>query len=135
MSTGHCAPAYQSRLIQFVLDNLVEFSADKYASNVVETCIDLATPAQRLQAMQTICDIDAAQLHRFCTNATANYVVQKLLETASPDHIETLHRKIIPYFGAMERYVCGRKIIEKIKSQRNYQMNEHLPLALEALWL
>lgn len=136
---GHCSPPHQSRLIQFVFgNNLIEFSTNKYASNVVETCISLATAAQQQNAMQTICDLDPMCLNRFCIDASANYVVQKLMESASPEQIDSLFMKMQPYFDMMERYVCGRKIIDKLKSNRNYRMNNNclsLALALKGLRL
>lgn len=50
-------------------------------------------------------------LKRFCTDKFANYVVQKLIDVASPEQLRTLRGKIEPYFNEMERHVCGRKII------------------------
>lgn len=105
---------------------------NKYASNVVESCVCLATPPQRDQVMQAICEMDPMRLHRFCIDASANYVVQKLMESASDAQLEELHLKIAPYFNLMERYVCGRKIIDKLKSNPNYRYND-LALALHGL--
>lgn len=112
---------------------MIGFSTNKYASNVVETYIRLASVEQRYQAMRTICSLDATNLHRFCIDASANYVVQKLIETASPEHIDALFTKIMPYAFIMDRYVCGRKIIEKLKTRQNEQMNNNLSMAFDAL--
>lgn len=122
-------------MIQFVLERVIRFSTNKYASNVVETCIRLAQQEQRYRTMQTICDLNGVQLHQFCTDATANYVVQKLIEVANQEHIEILFIKLLPYFNVMQRYVCGRKIIDKLKLHRNCRIDNHLAAELEALWM
>lgn len=131
---GNCSPPQQSRLIEFVLENVIEFSTNKYASNVVESCVCLATAAQQQHVMHTICELDAIRLHRFCIDASANYVVQKLMETASDEHLNTLYIKLSPYFNLMERYVCGRKIVDKIKLIPTARIND-IALALHHIWI
>lgn len=111
--------------MQFIMGNVIDYSTNKYASNVVEACICLATPLLQQQVMQIICDMDPVRLHQFCIDASANYVVQKLMETATDAQLNAMFVKLSPYFELMLRYVCGRKIIDKIKAvNANTRINE-----------
>lgn len=133
--TGHCSPPQQGQLIQFVLTNIVDFSTNKYASNVVESCICLATIEQRQHVMQIICDLEQIRLHMFCIDASANYVVQKLMTTATAIQLDTLYMKLSPYFSLMEHYAGGRKIMDKLNTANPDRRINELAMALHQLWI
>lgn len=44
-------------------------------------------------------------------------MVQKLIETATLQQLESLHSNIAPYVSEMERHVCGRIVIGKIEER------------------
>lgn len=54
-SSVFCSPADQGHLIQFILDHVIFLAVQKYASNVVEKCLNLATPQQQIETMNQIC--------------------------------------------------------------------------------
>jgi len=81
-------------IIKRVLPHVVDFSFQKFASNVVERCIDTATTDESLQIMLQLCDsaitklissqhtTDADSLNAFeslIRDHYGNYIIQRLL--------------------------------------------------------
>lgn len=95
---------------------------DKYASNVVDTCISLARKEERQQACQNICEMQSNDLLTFCTHQSANYVFQELMNSASPEQMDTIYIKVSPHFAELRHFVWARAIIGKLESRRNYRM-------------
>lgn len=56
---GFGPPNVQTYLIEYVLENVILMSEQKYSSNVVEMCIDFATVQQREHAVDLICSHEA----------------------------------------------------------------------------
>lgn len=52
--TEKCSPANRYRMVQFIFDDLIYLSMNRYSSNVVVAAIDLAEAQQREQAIRTI---------------------------------------------------------------------------------
>lgn len=141
-----CSPPDINSLAQFIVENLVLLAQQKYASNVVEKCLDSVSWQIRELALQTICNlnseyvplsnaipqkkrnrenvvviviIDFVHFHfiyrdikKFCIDAYANYVVQKLINVVDIDQVKKFNNLLQPFFCDMQRHVCGRKIIE-----------------------
>lgn len=49
----------------------------------------------------------------------ANYVVQKLIEVVGMTQLSVLYSKLEPYFNEIERHVCGRKIVNRLRERIN----------------
>lgn len=62
-----------------------------------------------------------SDLKKFCVDTYANYVIQKLIESATDRQLEEFRLKLRPYYYEITRHVCGRKIIDKLR-ERGYAM-------------
>lgn len=58
-------------------------------------------------------------------------MVQKLIETATLQQLESLHSNIAPYFSEMERHVCGRKVIGKLEERLEALRLNELPVQFQ----
>jgi|TARA_B110000208_G_scaffold188652_1_gene248728 pumilio RNA-binding family len=89
----HGTDERRARLTQFITLNLLEHSQHKFASNVVEKCLQFASKAERFNMVQqvlrpldgkpvaTTADADLhCALDVMIGDPYANYVVQKLFE-------------------------------------------------------
>ena len=76
----HGKPEDSQRFIQLVLDNLSAYSKHKFASNVVEKCIECATGAQRThvrEMLRTPTADGSTLLQQMIKDQFGNYVVRK----------------------------------------------------------
>lgn len=89
----HGKPGERKRIIEVVQTRLVEYSKEKYASNVVEKCVRFGGDDKRHEIMMQLLEQDARdgrQLLPFLIrDPFANYVVQSLLEYLNDrDYVE-----------------------------------------------
>lgn len=85
----HGRPREQARIFGIVLSNLVTFSKQKYASNVVEKCVAFGTPAQKFEIARHLFHQDDMErgelLPLLIRDAYGNYVIQSLLDKFTKD--------------------------------------------------
>lgn len=145
--TGSCAPQQVNGLTECILGQIVVLSQQKYASNVVEKCLSAATEQTKQNTLEILCErppeyvffchcqkifrtclvtsifliflliFSISWLKRLCLDSFANYVVQKLIGSASDQQIEIMHNKLQPFFTEMRRRVCGRKIVDMLSDR------------------
>ncbi|KAJ8602810.1 hypothetical protein CTAYLR_002583 [Chrysophaeum taylorii] len=102
-------------LVAAVRANLVDFSRHKFASNVVEKCLDYGNPEQRSQLINEIF-AEASTLRLLIVDNFANYVVQKVVDLAD-DHqlarvIDAL-KPVVPHV----KHTPGKHILGKIEKR------------------
>lgn len=119
---------YGNYIIQHIVDNgpvpertvifdnligsIVQLSSHKYASNVVEKCFINGNPTQREQIIDRILAPEKAgpPIIAMIKDQYANYVVQKILDTAKGDEYTRLINAIKPHLGSLKRNSYGKHL-------------------------
>jgi pumilio RNA-binding family len=105
-------------IISQLRGKIVQFSQHKFASNVIEQCVEYGT----LEHCQWLIDEIIAEpraLEVMMKHQYANYVVQKTLEVCSSSQRDVLVEHIRPHISSLKKYTYGKHIIarmEKIQS-------------------
>eukprot|EP00249_Psilotum_nudum_P020298 c27642_g1_i1 orf=405-755(+) len=96
---------------------MVQMSQHKFASNVVEKCLEFGGPAERqLLINEILGDTDDNEpLQVMMKDQFANYVVQKVLETCDDVQRETLLSRIKVHLHALKKYTYGKHIVARVE--------------------
>jgi pumilio RNA-binding family len=97
----------------------LKFSTHKFASNVVEKCFLVSSPADRVILYEEVCNSSTPSgepiLMAMMKDQYANYVVQKMLDIADDKLRGDLVAKILPMFPLLRKFTYGKHIISKIE--------------------
>ncbi|KAL6833946.1 armadillo-type protein [Trichoderma sp. SZMC 28015] len=109
----------RERIIQLVMGQLLTLSKHKFASNVVEKCIEYGTPAQRttIREQLTTTGPDGNNpLQQMMRDQFGNYVIQKMLGQLQGEERDLLVEEIKPQFYSLKKSVASRQIqaLEKL---------------------
>ena len=78
-------------LVAGVRGKVLHLSQHKFASNVVEKCVQNANRAERALLIEEVCtansDSPSSPLHAMMKDQFANYVVQKMIDVAEPAQV------------------------------------------------
>ena len=109
--------------------NLLEFSQHKFASNVVEKCLQYASRRDRDEMIWTIInvtfDINPVDSKGHCVlesmvrDPYANYVVQKVIDASDERQRSAILRYVRENINQLRRYTYGKHIIVRLE---NYSM-------------
>ncbi|KAG8165505.1 hypothetical protein KVR01_004057 [Diaporthe batatas] len=95
-------PQARAEIIRLCIDQFLVYSKQKHASNVMEHCIELGEPEDRLEMynliMNTRTEDGSGLLQAMWKDQYANYVVQKLCFHLRGVEQETLIRESRPYY-------------------------------------
>ena len=120
-------------LIACVRANLADFSRHKFASNVVEKCLDFGTPEEQTQLIDEIVGSCApplpgggvpedpttatgGNLRLLITDAFANYVIQKVVDLANDEQLAAIVNALRP-FVAQVKHTPGKHILSKLEKR------------------
>lgn len=121
-------------ILQVVLDNLIELSKHKFASNAVEKCIINLPNESRIQIYETMLKDNLNKEDELSENSNlmlmikdpfANYVVQKMVEIIDIERKKVLVFKIRQYLKLIQKNSHGKHLasIEKLNHIcRNYDV-------------
>ena len=102
-----------------VRGKVLHLSQHKFASNVVEKCVQNATRAERAVLIEEVCtpssDSASSPLHIMMKDQYANYVVQKMIDVAEPSQRKILMHKIRPHISTLRKYTYGKHILAKLE--------------------
>ncbi|CBK21935.2 uncharacterized protein [Blastocystis hominis] len=107
-------PEERELLTRSVFGHVVEYSCQKYSSNVIEKVIVLADEQVRYQI---ICEIvgsphfPAILHHNF-----ANYIIQNLFHNCGKENVFVLYDAILPFKGELGRSTGGRHILTALNA-------------------
>ena len=77
---------------------VLHLSQHKFASNVVEKCVQNASRGERAALIEEVCTVNSdspsSPLHIMMKDQYANYVVQKMIDVAEPTQRKILMHKI-----------------------------------------
>merc|ERR1712173_505240 len=98
---------------------VLALSQHKFASNVVEKCVQHASRTDRIHLIEEVCaDTNGAAcpLHIMMKDQFANYVVQKMIDVAEPTQRKILMHKIRPYCNTLRKYTYANTSLQNWKS-------------------
>ena len=103
-----------------VSGRVVTLSQHKFASNVVEKCVSNATSVERSLMIKEICQDDSdsvcSSLAVMIKDQYANYVVQKMIDTADDEDLSVLMSKIRSHISTLHKFAYGKHILAKLES-------------------
>ena len=98
---------------------MLHLSQHKFASNVVEKCVQNATKSERASLIEEVCtansDSPTSPLHIMMKDQYANYVVQKMIDVAETSQRKILMHKIRPHISTLRKYTYGKHILAKLE--------------------
>ena len=102
-----------------VRGKVLHLSQHKFASNVVEKCVQNANRAERAFLIEEVCtansDSPSSPLHTMMKDQYANYVVQKMIDVAETSQRKILMHKIRPHISTLRKYTYGKHILAKME--------------------
>eukprot|EP00924_Labyrinthula_sp_SR-Ha-C_P007199 maker-scaffold_8-snap-gene-12.52-mRNA-1 protein AED:0.00 eAED:0.00 QI:218/1/1/1/1/1/2/204/698 len=107
---------FRQTLFNLVTESLEEFATHKFGSNVVECCIKHGSQSERNQIIEKVLQENVMQ--RMMTDAYANYVVQKVIDKASPAQQNRIFRLVQTNEISLRKLTYGKHIINKLRQSR-----------------
>ena len=108
-------PVEAEQLVSQVLQSHMVFplSKQKFSSNVMEKCLQLAPPRMRSALIDTLAS-DSCGIKELLLDNYGNYVVQRALVAGSDNDALALARAIQPHLPSIQGTSCARRVISKI---------------------
>jgi len=116
----HGKPENKSRIVSAVTGKVLPLSQHKFASNVVEKCVQYANRNERAVLIDEVCITNlevpqACPLHIMMKDQYANYVVQKMIDVAEATQRKVLMHNIRPHVNTLKKYTYGKHILTKFE--------------------
>ncbi|KAI1641034.1 armadillo-type protein [Biscogniauxia mediterranea] len=111
---AHGEPEDRSKMINLVIDRLLFLSKHKFASNVVEKCIEFGTAEERkaIRTQLTAIGSDGTSpLQIMMKDQFGNYVIQKLMQYLDGPDRESFIEEMRPQFANLKKMSTGRQIM------------------------
>jgi len=101
-----------SKLVVQLLGNLAVLCTQKFSSNVVETCLNIADLETRKKLLEEL--IECEPLPQLLNDRFANFVIQTALDVAETDQRMRLVKKILPHLGNYTQFTkrLQKKILQ-----------------------
>ncbi|GAM24851.1 hypothetical protein SAMD00019534_080260 [Acytostelium subglobosum LB1] len=112
-------PGLATEMSKRFLGHVPILATQKFSSNVVEKCLNVADPSTRGHLIQELIDCDI--LANLLQDPFANYVIQTSLSIAEPHQHTKLVEAIRPHLAMLKNTPYGKRIQNKImKEGREY---------------
>ncbi|KAI5926421.1 armadillo-type protein [Camillea tinctor] len=111
---AHGEPEDRSKMINLVIDRLLFLSKHKFASNVVEKCIEFGTAEERkaIRTQLTATGSDGTSpLQIMMKDQFGNYVIQKLMQYLDGPDRESFVEEMRPQFANLKKMSTGRQVL------------------------
>ncbi|KAK4396681.1 Pumilio6, chloroplastic [Sesamum angolense] len=110
-------PRERSEIIEKLAGSIVQLSQHKFASNVVEKCLEYSDSTAREMLIKEIIGYGDKNdnVLIMMKDQYANYVVQKILEKCSSDQREVLLGLIRNNLTALKKYTYGKHIVARFE--------------------
>ncbi|XP_028772080.1 pumilio homolog 5 [Neltuma alba] len=105
----------RGQIVSKLAGKIVQLSQHKYASNVVEKCLEHGDATEREALISEIIG-QPGEDHNLLTmmkDQFANYVIQKLLDISNDRHREMLLNHIGDHLDALKKYTYGKHIVAR----------------------
>jgi len=110
----HGRPQDKHEIVKQIRGKIVPLSQHKFASNVIEKCVQFGTAEHRQWLIDEIC-ADSNALEQMMKDQYANYVVQKILDLCDAQQCEYLITCIRPHIPSLKKYTYGKHIIARLE--------------------
>ncbi|KAH9317095.1 hypothetical protein KI387_018864, partial [Taxus chinensis] len=113
----HGKPLDRAAVIKKLAGQIVQMSQQKFASNVIEKCLQFGGAAERqilIGEMLGTTD-ENEPLQAMMKDQFANYVVQKVLETCNDQQREFILSRIKVHLNALKKYTYGKHIVARVE--------------------
>jgi pumilio RNA-binding family len=110
-------PHERSQIISKLAGKIVQMSEHKYASNVVEKCLEHGDAAERELLIEEILSQSEENdnLLVMMKDQFANYVVQKILDICNDNQREVLLNRIRMHLQSLKKYTYGKHIVARFE--------------------
>jgi hypothetical protein len=112
----------KSEIIRMLRGKILQLSQHKFASNVIEKCVQFGGYEDRQILLEEICSEkdrygDVMPLEIMMKDQYANYVVQKILDVCDQQQRELLINRIrsSPHVQSLKKYTYGKHIIARLE--------------------
>lgn len=107
--------------------HIVQLSLHKFASNVIEKCLEYGGRVERDLIIKEIAGPDESynSLLMMMKDQYGNYVVQKIFETCTADQRLTLFSRVRMHASALKKYTYGKHIVSRLE-QPSIEENQEL---------
>jgi pumilio RNA-binding family len=110
-------------VMQAIVPEIAKWSQHKYASNVVEACLEQATPPEICQIVDFIlaCDEsgESCPLLPMMKHMYGNYVVQKLLDKTDTNYRQRIVDIIMHNADYLKRFTYGKHVLSRLERERH----------------
>jgi len=110
----HGRPQDKHEIVKQLRGKIVQLSQHKFASNVIEKCVQFGSHEHRQWLIDEIC-CDSNSLEMMMKDQYANYVVQKILDVADAQQREFMISHIRPHVHTLKKYTYGKHIIARLE--------------------
>uniref|UniRef100_A0AC35TMB5 DNA replication licensing factor MCM7 n=1 Tax=Rhabditophanes sp. KR3021 TaxID=114890 RepID=A0AC35TMB5_9BILA len=104
------------RIVEEVKNNLLEYSQHKFASNVIEKCLDTNGNYYKNSIINAVCADKTNMIETLLRHEFGNFVIQKMLDVADNSHLKKLMNCIKPHISSLRKANYGKHIIDTIMS-------------------
>ncbi|KAM7471957.1 hypothetical protein LguiA_010140 [Lonicera macranthoides] len=110
-------PHERSQIISMLTGKVVQMSQHKYASNVIEKCLEHCSTAEQELLIDEILNQpeESDSLLTMMKDQFANYVVQKILEISNDKQREVLLNWIRAHLHSLKKYTYGKHIVGRFE--------------------
>jgi pumilio RNA-binding family len=118
---SHGEPDQQRVVMDAVFPEIGRWSQHKYASNVVEACLDHASKAEIARTIDFILQCDesgsSCPLLPMMKHMYGNYVVQKLLDKADPRDRQRIVCIVRHNADYLKRFTFGKHVLSRLERE------------------
>lgn len=115
----HCTQPQRHAVVHHLLGNVLKYSQQKFASNVVERSLQFSAPPDRRSLIDEMIATPTGRsvpaMDAMMKDPFANYVIQKVLSVAEPDQ----RQKVVDYVQEearnLRRYTYGKHILSTVE--------------------
>ncbi|XP_076908465.1 pumilio homolog 5-like [Bidens hawaiensis] len=106
-------PEERSQIVNRLAGHVVQLSQHKFASNVIEKCLEYGDSKARGILIDEIIGVgdNSDNLLAMVKDQFANYVVQKVLQTCTDDQRKLLLDRIKIHLNSLKKYTYGKHIV------------------------
>ncbi|KAK9055284.1 hypothetical protein SSX86_026366 [Deinandra increscens subsp. villosa] len=106
-------PEERSQIVHGLAGRVVQLSQHKFASNVIEKCLEYGDSKAREILIEEIIGLgdNSDNLLAMVKDQYANYVIQKVLQTCVGDQREALLGRIKIHLNSLKKYTYGKHIV------------------------
>nr|GEW37093.1 pumilio homolog 5-like [Tanacetum cinerariifolium] len=122
-------PEERIQIVKKLAGHVVQLSQHKFASNVIEKCLEYGDSTARGILIEQIVGLgdDNDNLLAMVKDQFANYVIQKVLQTCTGDQREVLLGRIKVHLNSLKKYTYGKHIVTRFEQLYGEEVQSPCP--------